>query len=653
MLAMLAALVFGVGWTPVADSDLWWHMAAGREMVRTGGFLRVDPFSLGAAGRPWIDVHWLFQLAVHGMYQAGGLTALVIAKALLVAAGAVVLAFVVRAGLDREEPAARQVALPLLLVALPGALFLVRHLVLVRPVVLTMLFLALFMLVLERFRRDGRPRALIALPLIQVVWANCQGLFALGPALLASQLVGAGLARALGRPRELPEGGARWLGWTLLGCAAASLVTPYGGAVVLFPFKLLLRLTPASANVFSHNIAENVPPWVLERMAPGQMSHLAWYLAALAASFFVAAAWGRRVVFGRALAVLGFVGLALMANRNVLLLYWVATPVMVMNLAAPVAALLARARAATWAARAAVAGAVVALALLVVTAARRETAIAAPAPFRVPEGAARVIAEGPGGGRVFAADHYGGYLIWRLYPQARPYMDTRLVLRTADEYAEFLAVLDHPERFDALDARHRFEWAALPTAFPDRYLGLVQRLARAPGWRLVHTDGSEALFARDPGPGARRPAVDLGNGAVVDGIVAALGPVDGEVAGAARRHLARLALVLGHVDQARRVLAALPASDTEAQSLLGRCHLVTGDLAAAEAIGRRLLEAGGDDGPDALPGLTLLALVALERGDTRAGLHFLRRALSLDPFNAEARSILDRLEAGADGGGPP
>jgi hypothetical protein len=63
--------------------------------------------------------------------------------------------------------------------------------------------------------------------------------------------------------------------------------------------------------------------------------------------------------------------------------------------------------------------------------------------------------------------------------------------------------------------------------------------------------------------------------------------------------------------------------------------------------------AGGDDGPDALPGLTLLALVALERGDTRAGLHFLRRALSLDPFNAEARSILDRLEAGADGGGPP
>ena len=73
----------------MADSDIWWHLSAGREMLRTGAILRSDPFSLGALGRPWIDVHWLFQLASYGGFRLGGLGALVAAKALLVAAGAV------------------------------------------------------------------------------------------------------------------------------------------------------------------------------------------------------------------------------------------------------------------------------------------------------------------------------------------------------------------------------------------------------------------------------------------------------------------------------------------------------------------------------------------------------------------------------------
>ena len=70
-------------------------------MLRTGAILRSDPFSLGALGRPWIDVHWLFQLASYGGFRLGGLGALVVAKALLVAAGAVGLLAAVRRALAR------------------------------------------------------------------------------------------------------------------------------------------------------------------------------------------------------------------------------------------------------------------------------------------------------------------------------------------------------------------------------------------------------------------------------------------------------------------------------------------------------------------------------------------------------------------------
>ena len=338
------------------------------------------------------------------------------------------------------------------MIALPAALLAARHLLLVRPVIFSLVFLALFLWVLERYRAEGNPRLLLALPLAQVVWANCQGLSALGPALVAAYAAGGGLGRLTGR-RELPAGGERWLVAALGVCLLAGLATPFGLAGALLPLRLLARVTPGADNVFSAEIAENVPPFVLERVAPGQMAPLVAVMLAAAVSFLVA----RPLVWGRVLATLAFAGLALMANRNVLLFFWVAIPLAAMNAAPAVAGGLARGCGSTppgWAPPAGVrrgrgaggdgAGP---------GGAGRDAAGSAGAVPRARGVARRIaadIAAHPGQGRVFAADHYGGYLIWALYPRARPYIDTRLVLRTADEYAEFLGLLDHPERWAAV-----------------------------------------------------------------------------------------------------------------------------------------------------------------------------------------------------------
>src|SRR3954447_3607360 len=86
----LVVAVVAAGLAPVADGDIFWHLAAGRRMVETGHFLRTDPFSLSAAGRPWIDVHWLFQLAAYAVHHAAGLAGLVVVKGALVAGGTLV-----------------------------------------------------------------------------------------------------------------------------------------------------------------------------------------------------------------------------------------------------------------------------------------------------------------------------------------------------------------------------------------------------------------------------------------------------------------------------------------------------------------------------------------------------------------------------------
>jgi hypothetical protein len=627
-------------------------------MIRGGAVLRSDPFSLGAAGRPWIDVHWLFQLLAHLGYRAGGLLALVLGKAALVGVGAGLLHLAVMRGLSPRaaaaagddatgegDPLAGLVGAALLAVLLPAALLSIRHLLLVRPVILTLLFLAAYLLVLESYRGSGRARRLLWLPLLQIGWANCQGLAILGPALLGAVLAGGLLGRLLRAP-ELPAGGERHLAGALALCLLAGLATPFGVAAFTLPLRLFGRIAPDAANVFSQNIAENVPPFILERTMPGQVTPLAAVLGLCAVSFAV----GRReLALGRAAAVLGFAGLALMANRNLLLFFWIGVPLSAMSLAAPLARGLRRLRAsarvvprrlpaviaAGWAMG------VLATAAAAVAAARRETPLHEPAPFRVPSASAAIIAQHPGAGRIFNADHYGGYLIWALYPRARPFIDTRLVLRTADEYAEYLGLADHPERFAAFARRHRFDHVVLPTEFPDRYLGLVQTLYRDPAWRLVYTDGTETLFRSADHP-VPLPPLDLG---ARQSTIAILADIDRRhrdppVRRAAHRHLARLQLAVGEASEARFVLESAADDDLAALALLGRCQLMLGALTAAEAVAARLLTAG-----QLVAGHNLRALLALSRGDERTALDHLSRALEEDPHDPESLAILEDIEA--------
>ncbi|HVY38324.1 MAG TPA: tetratricopeptide repeat protein, partial [Polyangia bacterium] len=263
-----------------------------------------------------------------------------------------------------------------------------------------------------------------------------------------------------------------------------------------------------------------------------------------------------------------------------------------------------------------------------------EAPVGAPTPFHFPTESARVLAERGATGAVFAPDHASGYL--ELFvPGLRPYIDTRLILHTPGEYAEYLGLFDDPASFDALDARQRFDYVVLTTAYPDRYLGLISHLAADATWRLLYTDGFEVLFARAGQP------VNLGDPGTVAGIAAALDRRYASLPEAradARLDLARLLVVLGRPSGA---LAVLDAVDSRpAAELRARAQLAAGDLAAAEALARVLLAASPDD----VRSLTLLAEVALARQTPDEARRYLSHALAVDPYDPEARGVLARLE---------
>jgi hypothetical protein len=362
-------------------------------------------------------------------------------------------------------------------------------------------------------------------------------------------------------------------------------------------------------------------------------------LALLALSVLLA---GRRLLLSHAVLLLGFAGLALMSNRNVLLLYWMGAPLVATYLAPPLR------RLAVWAVRrravhfavALQAALLAGLLLTSATAAAGESALTEPSPFRVPAESARRLAALPDGGDVFSADHHGGYLIWRLYPRFRPYIDTRLVLRSADEFAEYLRLADEPERFEAFQARHQFRYVVLPVMFPERYQRLIAHLYESQDWKLLFTDGSEVLFGRRDAT-RELPEQPLSQADETERILAQLEQrFSGlpELHDAARLSLATLHGVLRQFGQAERALAGVQTP--EARALEARVRFAAGDLIAAERLARAQLGADRDD----VGSLNLMARVALRRGEARQSLEFLRRSLRVRPFDHEATELLATLE---------
>ena len=632
-LVVISAFLVALG--PISDGDIYWHLAAGREILQRRELLRVDPFTLSAAGRPWIDVHWLFQLGAYATYLAFGLPGLAIAKSVLVAMGATILT-------RAAERTGGAIARATCAVALTGGLLLARHLLPMRPVLVTLVCLAIFLSVLEPLRTVKAPpsRAWLALPLVQVMWCNCQGLAPLGPALVAMYLAGGWLSsRGFRRwPFEATESFAlRPLALALALCLLASLASPYGLDAVLLPLRLLERITPGEANIFSTAVAENLPPFLLERTAPELIGHFKWVLLGLAASIAIVRP---RLHVVHLFVLMAFLTLALMANRNVPLFYWVAAPIAAIALAPGMRRIFHTRRAAWFRPCLRRACSVAGLALLLCAelglaaiVQKREPPLGTPTPFHFPVESARLLAERAETGPIFAADQHGGYLTFTI-PALRPYIDTRLVLHTGQEYADYLSLFDDPTRFDALDAREKFNAVVLTTAYPDRYLGLIWHLAASPAWRLVSADGVEVLFLHQGTPLA------LGERATIDAILQRLAVRFGGNAAlheAARLHLARLLVVLGQSRQAEYVLSSLDS--LPAAQLRARAHFVAGEHRAAEGLANILLL----QDPRDVRSLALLAEIAVAESQTGKAKDLLRRALTIDPYDSEARSLVARL----------
>lgn len=504
VLAVLSAWVIVCAWFPLTDTDIWWHLASAKLMWAQKAFLRADPFCLASLGAPWTDLHWGFQLLAYGFWKWGGARALVAWKSLALL-GAVLL--VLRPHLDRRN---------LFWMAALAAFgtYHIRLFVDVRPLAMTLLGLGLQYATVLAYLQGRLSKPWLILVPVQVVLVNMQGLYPLGAVLVSCFALGEYLARVmpscfpglafLASAHVFPAGDAagtsrpapswRPLAWTSLALWLAGFINPYGWEGFKLPLALLGRISPVAGNVFSLEIAENIPLPAMMRADP--RAGIPFVLMAAVVIFTFDRA-RRRTSAGHALLFAAFGLLGLMAQRNLPLAYLACLMAAGRNLQASPGPIGPRARRA-WAA-----GGIAALSAVILLYAPRikeaweyELPGSLETPFRFPSGAAGFLETHPLPGHIFNELRYGGYLEYRLYPPKLTFVDGRMIVRDDAFYREFLDVVDHPPRFDVYRARYGITHVLLPIAEDRRYVPLLGYLLRQGEWRLLHCDGASALLAR-------------------------------------------------------------------------------------------------------------------------------------------------------------
>ena len=513
LVLLLALLAAASALSPIRNYDHWWHLKTGALILQTGEVPRSDPFSFTAAGEPWVDHEWLFQVAAYLGHQGLGPRALVLIKTALVLG----LAFLMASHARREGHRAAGTAI-LTSIALLGASFRFD----VRPELASLLALPLVLWLAIRARDSGRHRLLLAVPAVVALWSNLHPGAILAPPILA---LGAALTflqeqvPSLSRAGECPSSRGRFsplLALTAAASALASALNPYGFRIYLVPIELSRLL----ASLPSPNLE-----WARPRVSDFPLFYV---VAAVCVIVLIAAV--RRLDPIAAPALVLTLGLAAAHLRNIGL-FFVLLP---FGLARPALALWGRIvsspplrRLAALRSGAGVPGAAPSrpgvrpgfvAAMLIYLTAVPLLAVLPPqtawglgvAPDNEPSRAVDFLEREEVGRRLYNDVRFGGYLIWRRFPQHTVFIDGRNevyprllrdVFASLNDSRAWRAFLER-HGIDAAFVRYSpvLERVVLPGSDgrPDRVLERAFSANHFPAqdWALVYWDDDAMIFAR-------------------------------------------------------------------------------------------------------------------------------------------------------------
>jgi hypothetical protein len=475
------------------DGDTGWHIRTGQWILAHRAVPFEDIFSYSKAGSPWYAWEWLSDVFFAWLYGWGNLAAVALFAMLLLAA-----TFALLYRLTRR----RANVLVSVFVTMSATAASSIHW-LARPHLFTLLFLTLFYAALENVRA-GKRRLwgvpyLVWLPVATVLWTNLHGGFFVGIVLIGAYGAGELIASALTADRAERLSAWRRAGWYFASAGAAlaaSLVNPY-------TYHLHVHMIQYLRDPFQNDTIDEF------RSVSFHSSWALFYEGLLALSV-VATIWSAsKKRYAEGVVMVAFAHGALLAARNIPLFVVVAAP----PVAAVVEAAVRRVPAlavAGWLRRlaerfnrladdtgeteriprwhlASVLGVGIVAALL--------WAPNPPPRFRAefdPQRFPAKAVERLGhyrSARIFTHDQWGDYLIYRLYPSQKVFLDARSDFYGSDFLKKALDVLNVAVGWDRTLARFGVDTILLPPATP-----LAGALKESAHWRVDYDDGVAIIF---------------------------------------------------------------------------------------------------------------------------------------------------------------
>jgi hypothetical protein len=477
---LLVAGSFSLSKMNILDPDTWWHIAVGQRILATHAWPWSDTYSSTVSGTPWIAYEWLGEVIMGAAASVAGLRS---ATLLLVAlAGVLLLLIYYYAILRCGNSKAAFVACATLLPAL-GPFFTLR------PQLLGALFLAITLIVLEKFRQ-GNERALWFLPPLFLLWVNTHGSFvfgflAIGVAWLSGQVTfsSGGLYTERWTKRQSVQ-----LLLAILFCSLVLPITPYGTRVAAYPLSMALG---QPINV------KNIQEW----QPLGTDWAIGKFFLVVVLLFFLASLV-QRPRFRLAEIALGLFGVyaACVHLRFLLLFIILFVPLWALILSRWVPAYRADLDHPLLNA-----GLIAAIAVVLVYFFPTRSNLDQRVQKDYPQGALQFLADHPVHGQLFNEYGWGGYLIWSAQPRNMIFIDGRAdIYEYGGVLSDYLSIIRlEPNAFQLMK---KYDVQAFLIR-QDAPLGTA--LTAMPGWERVYRDQVSAVYLRTPAAMAAMKSVPV------------------------------------------------------------------------------------------------------------------------------------------------
>ncbi len=473
----------------LGDAGIGWHIRDGDAILQSRSIPETDSFSATMTGQKWYEWEWLYDVGIADVHGHAGLNGVVFFTAVVIA-----LTFAVALKVSVNSGAGLPITIALLALSVSASTV---HF-LSRPHVLSWLFAVSWFAALDRYSESTSQWRLYWLPVSMVLWVNLHGGFLVGLVMLIifwmeafvdwtksneatgrskflTQITGLSFLATMVNPRGifLYVHIVRYLSDGFLMSHVQEFQSPnfHGLAQKCFAILLLVSMAALAANAQKLRTSH----WLLILFAvySGLYSSRNLPVSSLLLALTIAPVISREIAGAEQRSEM------LPRLRNMLIRFD--------GFSRRTSAMEAGFRGHLWGILSVILGAAVCLHGGAIG--PKQILNAHFSERRFPVQAVTAISRMDSHEPIFAPDYWGGYLIYRLYPQRKALLDDRHDFYGSDFFRKYLTTVHVEPGWDDLLTQLQAHWVLVPQGSP-----LANILREDKRWTVAYEDGTSILL---------------------------------------------------------------------------------------------------------------------------------------------------------------